>query len=249
MLLTQAACGKPATDGETVQIDAARSAFVSGEYLLAEDLYQRYLETQAHGKFRAEAWERLADISQYARNAPVKTATLLDAALLEFGQDPNLGPTLRLRAARIRLSLRQYDKAAAQYRFLLDDKAASPDFFCAVSQEFADALLKAHDPQTALEVLRRCRDSLPDGEQQAQCTLSLALLLVRLQRQAEAEPMLSHLYAATTIDATSRARAGFALASLLEARHDMAAAKALYEKLRETYPNHLVIERKLRYLQ
>jgi tetratricopeptide (TPR) repeat protein len=249
MLVTQAACGKTPADGEAVQIDTARSAFVSGEYLLAEDLYQRYLESYAHGKFRTEAWERLADISQYARNAPAKTATLLDAALLEFGQDATLRQALRLRVARIRLSLRQYDKAAAQYRFLLDDKTASADFFCAVSQEFAEGLLKAHDPQAALDVLRHCQGSLPDGEQQARCTLSLALLLVRLQRQAEAEPILSALYAATAIDATSRARAGFALASLLETRHETAAAKALYEKLRETYPNHLVIERKLRYLQ
>lgn len=246
--MSLAACGKSASS-EEASLEGARSAFISGEYLLSETLYQRYLESHPKGRFRAEAWQRLADISQFARNAPAKAATLLETSLLEFETDAVLSTQLRLRIAALYQSLHASDKADRQYRFLLAGKDLSPELRCAVSQQFSQALLQARHFQQAVSVLRTSLATLPQGRAKAQCTLYLALLLLRLEQPDEAESLLAALQDDPEAADGIKAQARFALASLYEARKNITGARALYDSIRQSYPNHLVIEQKLQHLQ
>ncbi len=249
LLLCQAACRQDASDADSVGLDTARTAFLHGEYLRAEELYQHYLQTRPIGPYRGEAWQRLADINQYVRNAPEKTATLLETALLEFAGNEPLSREFHLRIARVRQELRDFDGAARHYRQLLRAASQYPDFFCAVSQEFSQARLKAHDPAEALALLRTCLDTVTREPYRARCALSLARLLLRQDKASEAEPLLHSLYENQALDASSRAQAGFLLATLLENRRDTAAAKTIYDTILGDYPNPLAIKIKLRHLQ
>ncbi len=249
LLVGQAACGRDGRALEETRIDIARRAFLNGEYLRAEGVYERYLETQPDGPYRLEAWVRLADISQYARETPARTATVLEAALLEFGENPATGPALRLRAARQRQQLGEYDKAAAHYKQLLAIPGLPPERVADIHIEFAEALMQAHDPMRAVGTLRTCGADLPAGDPHARCSLALAKVYLRLERPVQAEPLLRALYLHQDVPEDIRAQAGFALATWLEAGQDKEQARTIYESLRRTYPNPLVIEEKLRYLQ
>ncbi|WP_428563368.1 MAG: tetratricopeptide repeat protein [Solidesulfovibrio sp. DCME] len=249
LLLCQAACQHDASTREALALEPARNAFLHGAYLQAEELYQHYLQTHAKGPFRAEAWQRLADINQYVRNTPEKTVTLLETGLLEFEANPELSRQFRLRIARLRLQMHEYDAAARSYSQLLADPPLDPSLSAALFQEFSQASLQAGHPGTALGLLRTCRQTLPSGPPRFDCSLSLARLFVQQNQLAEAESLLHELYEDPAAPPASQGQAGFLLAMLLENRLDRTQAKSIYHKILAYYPNPLAVQIRLRHLQ
>ena len=248
LLLGQAGCREKGGD-ETASVVAARSAFIDGEYLRAEESYEKYLQANPKGKYRLEAWERLADISQYVRNAPAKTAKLLESSLLEYGGDPETASRLLLRAARMRTALKEYDKAGSLYGKLLDNHALPQVQRVDIVLEYAHSRLEAHDDAGALALLRQTAATPLAPELKAKVTLELALLQLRLRLLPQAQTLLREVYETDAYPQALRARAGFALASLLQEKRETAAAAQILESLRPLYPNPQAIEQQLKALQ
>jgi len=248
LLLGQACSRQTEVDPQTGVLDTARRAFLDGRYPAAEETYQYYLQAFPKGRFRLEAWQRLADISQDVRDSPARAAGLLKAALLEFGNDPEAAPELLGRAAELRQNLKEYDKATSHYRELIAFPGISLPRLAMGCQQLGQVRVLAHDPAGALAVYESCRQSLPSGDARARLDLARAALLLRLDRGPEAEAFLREVYEKKETSPAVRAEAGFSLAQQYEARNDKAKARALYEAIRDTFPNPLVIDQRLRYL-
>ena len=248
LLLGQAGCREKG-DAETASVVAARSAFIDGEYLRAEESYEKYLQANPKGKYRLEAWERLADISQYVRNAPAKTAKLLESSLLEYGGDPETASLLLLRAARMRSALKEYDKAGSLYAKLLENDALPQALRVDIVLEYAHSRLEAHDDAGALALLQQTATTSLTPELKAKVTLELGLLQLRLGNKHRAETLLREVYDYDAYPQALRARAGFALAALLQEKRETEAAMKILESLRPLYPNPQAIEQQLKVLQ
>lgn len=248
LLLGRAGCREKG-DVETSSVVAARSAFIEGEYLRAEEGYETYLQSYPNGKYRLEAWERLADISQYVRNAPAKTIKLLESSLLEYGGDPESVSRILLRAARMRTALKEYDKAGGLYAKLLEIAALPQALRVDIVLEYAHSRLEAHDEARALALVQQAAATPLAPELAARVSLELGLLRLRLGQQLEAESLLREVYAKTDSPQALRARAGFALASLLQEKRETGEAVKILESLRTLYPNPQVIEEQLKALE
>ncbi len=245
-LCCQAGCRDTSQDAENAALTTARTAFIDGDYLASETAYQNYLQAYPAGKGRLEAWRRLADVNQFARSAPAKAATILETAAPEFGSDPQAGPDMLLRAARIRLALRDYEHATR----LLEKLLGMDDLPSTSRAEAMDALIQAridaNDLSGAVALLGKAVSSQTDPAEQARLHLRLALLHLQRDAPDAAEPLLRSLYENQVIPQKLRARAGFFLASILEGKRQTDEADRIYASLLGIYPNTLVIEKKIK---
>ena len=108
-------------------------------------------------------------------------------------------------------------------------------------------LAQRNDAQ-AIARYEACRQSDLPRTESARCTLAQAELLLRLERYADAEPLLQELFAAASLAPALRAQAGFALGQLKEAAGDKAAAREIFKAVRPLHPNPLVVDKRLELL-
>jgi hypothetical protein len=249
LLAVQAGCSGPTPDAEARVLETARRAFLDSQFLRAETAYEFYLQAYPQGSARLEAWKRLADIGLEVRESADKAATLLEAAVLEFAADPVVAADLLTTAAGLRFARKDYPRAAAHCRAVLDmgHAPAGNVLDCYLLSARLDQV--QHNESKALTRYEACRQAALPASDAARCTLAQAELLTRLERPAEAEPLLQAVFAAAAIAPALRAQAGFALGQLFEARKDTAAARAIYQAVRPLHPNPLVVDKRLSFLQ
>lgn len=248
MLLGQACCQPIPTDPEAEVLETARQAFLSGQFIKAEDTYQYYLQMYPSGRFRLEAWQRLADISQDGREATREAAMLLDAALLEFGADPDIAPDLLSRLAQLRLRRKEYDLASATYRNILEFPGISDKKRLDAYLQLAHVRRLTNDIPAALSVLNSCRQSGLSASETAYCAYMQAEILVGLDKGQEAESILQEIFSSTQNAAALRGQAGFSLGLIAEAKKEKALAKERYESVLSLHPNPLVVKKRLEFL-
>jgi len=249
LLAGQTGCSGPQPDAQGQLLESARAAFLDGQFLQAETAYQSYLQAYPQGVARLEAWQRLIDVSQDARGATGQAANLAEAALLEFGGEPGVAAELHVRAARLRFGRKEYAKAAAHCRVVLDNPASPDNLFLECQLLAARIDLVLGDAPKALARYAACRQSRLSQSDKARCALAQAELLGRYGRGSEAEPILQDVFTAEDIAPALRAQAGFDLGQIYEARNDKARAKALYQAVRPLHPNPMVVDKRLDCLQ
>jgi hypothetical protein len=248
LLVAQAGCDGPREDGAARLLETARRAFLDSQYLRAEAAYEHYLQAYPAGQDRLEAWRRLADIALDFREAPDKAAVLLEAAVLEFAGDPATVADLSSTAASLRFDRKEYSRAAADCRAVVDLPGAPDEARLDCHLLLARTELAQRNEAQAFARYQACRQSDLSLAAKARCALAQAELLLRLERPADAEPLLQEIFAGATLSPALRAQAGFALGQLKEASGDKAAARALYKAARPLHPNPMVVDKRLELL-
>ena len=248
LLGTQAGCDGPRQDGGAGVLETARRAFLDSQYLRSEAAYEHYLQAFPAGQDRLEAWRRLADIALDFRESPDKAAMLLEAAVLEFVGDPATVAELSATAARLRFDRKEYARAAADCLAVTDLPGAPADLRLDCHLLLARTELAQRNEEQAFARYQACRKADLSPDASARCALAQAELLLRLDRNADAEPLLQELFAAATLAPALRAQAGFALGQLKETSGDKAAARDIYKGVRPLHPNPLVVDKRLELL-
>lgn len=226
-------------------MENARRAFLDSRFLAAEEAYQGYLQAYPRGGHRLEAWLRLADIAQDGRESPERAASLLEAALLEFGRDPAAAPDLLARSAELRLRRKDYARAAEHCNALLDLADVPAERRQEAWMRLARANLGAGRQDAALAAYASCAADRIPAPLAAGCILARAGLLGRMGQAGEAAGLLRGLYEDVSLPASLRGQAGFDWAMLLEAANDKAAAVPLLEAARKLHPNPAAVGRHL----
>lgn len=248
LLTAQAGCDGPREDGSAKLLETARRAFLDSQYLRAEATYEHYLQAYPAGQDRLEAWRRLADIALDFRETPDKAATLLEAAVLEFAGDPATVGDLSAAAASLRFDRKEYARAAADCRAVVDLAGAADDTRLDCQLLLARLELAQGNEAQAQARYEACRQSDLPQAASARCALAQAELLLRLERYADAEPLLQKIFAGATFSPALRAQAGFALGQLKETAADKFAAREIYKAVRPLHPNPLVVDKRLELL-
>lgn len=233
--------------GEAPLAQADRE-FANGNYLKAETLYESYLQANPQGDGRWDAWRQLVRISVTVTGNDKKAARLLEAMQLEYSEDSERFVDLSWQLAETYTRLHDWDKASETWQTLLDQGDLAP----AQAAEVHWNLGKIHQYQgrygMAKDAMLACLEQEGDQTPHARCMYELAQAYSLLKNRAQARVWLDRLLALPGLDPELHALGTYMLCEILEAEGQKAQARALLESIRQTYPNPLVIETRLRQL-
>lgn len=227
----------------------AREAYAEGGYLLAERLFEQYLQEEPEGSNRLEAWRRVLDVAWNIRDDKPKAAGLLEAMCLEYGDDRALALEFLSKLSRVYETMGKYDKASDTWHKALALKNLEPRTRIDIDLELARIYRNLGQYDLALEVLAQCRKEAPDNESQARCLLDQSLVFGFMQSYDRAGEALDRLIAMADLDQSLMAQAVFLQADLLERQGKIKPAIKLLEGVRQTYPNRMALEKRLAYLR
>jgi len=234
--------------GEEREMAEADRAFAAGDYHQAQGLYQAYLQKRPQGRLRWEAWRRLLDVSRTVRRDGRDTALLLESMRLEFAEDPGRASQLLWELAETYTALREWDHAVAALQDLLAQGADDTEAWRVYWQ-----LGKIHQFQgrhvQAREAMSTCLEQAPDDGSRATCMYELAQVETLLKNRSAARELLAKVLDLPGAGEETRALAAFLLADLHEAEGRPAEAVRLLETIRQTYPNPLAVETRLKHLR
>ncbi len=243
-----AACGR-AEDPEFGLLHGARTAYITGENLTAEELYQRYLQDFPQGKNRLEAWNRLYDIAVNLRKEPARAVPIVDAMLLEYASDPAVYPEVVERAAGLHGALREWEAAVGLWTKYLELPGVTGSRRSLARVHLAKCLVLDRKEERALAVLRECGRDRAGIEVLFQCRIEEAGILVRMDQFDAARTTLGEILALDGLDPGRRAQAGFMLGETYEALKQKAEAIRAYESILDDYPNPQAVKARLDFLR
>ncbi len=264
-------CGCTADRNDKGDIDAARTAYSSGNFTEAERMYESYLQFNAEGLYRLEAWNRLLDISLNVLGNYEKSISLLEAMILEFSQDPGQAWKLTCRLAQLQENSKQWNEAVSTWQSALEINGLDDSQLPEVYLHLARIYRRQHAIDLAEQALDACESDARRPEMKALCLYELAQTLEYTQRRIEAQSialtpeqvrafdpkknqqrikeLLQKIRSIPGVDKERKALAGFMLAEVYENMNKLPEAIALLESIHDNYPNPKVVEVRLAYLK
>lgn len=245
LVLFPLGCAESPDQGRDL-VNAAREAYTAGRYLDAEDMYQSYLQEHPHGGDRLEAWKRLYDVATSVREDQPRAGAILDALLLEFSSDTAVLVSVLSQAAQNAEARRDWEKARDMWRDYLNISGLQAVSVIEGRVGLARVYVHLKDPVRALTELDSCLDAnlpMPDA---GLCRLEKGRVLARMGREKESLAAFRSLYEDPVALPGQRAEAGFALAEDHEKKGESDQARAMYQSIKNDYPNPRVIDMRLR---
>ena len=232
----------------TSDFDEARAAISRRDWPRAERLLERYLRTEEGPQQRWEAWVRLVDIYSRINLDPSGAVGQLEAMLPEFARDEEKVKLILARLGELHESLGQTRQAVSAWgRYaalgsLTDQEAAS------VQRTLGNLYFRQRRFDLAAEALQTCQ-ALPVEESfRAWCIYDLALANMARDELEDAQDQAIQVLS-MKVDDQLRGLAGFLLADVLEQQGQRAEALNRFESVRGLYPNDMVIDSRIAYLQ
>jgi tetratricopeptide (TPR) repeat protein len=242
------ACGA-GPDSESQLLHSARTAYITGENLSAEDLYQKYLQDYPEGAYRLEAWNRLYDIAVNLRGDKRGAVLLVDAMLMEYAADPALIPELISRAAQLHGDLHDYEKAGTFWTQYIGLPQVPQPRRNQARLRLAKVYAVQKRIEDSLRILRECQQVKDEEQVYASCQLEEAGGLIRLERHDAAKALLLDLRSKVPAGSAVWNQAGFLLGEIYEQAHQTAQAIEVYESLLDTFPNPQAVRTRIQNLK
>ena len=244
--IAAAACGDNGAPKVDPMLQAANDAYSQGLYLEAETAYERYLQDRPQGTSRELAWTRLLEIAQDVKDDPVKAASLLEAMVLEFGRDET--KAFRMLSSLGGLYARQGDTAKALHSWerALELGVDDPDGVAHIYLQMARLYRRKGQYDLLAEVLLDGSTTATTPSLRAKCLYELAQAFSINQNWPQVIKYLGQIMTMKDVDEEQHSLAVYLLAEAYEHEHHIAKARELLQSIRETYPNPLVIEARLK---
>jgi tetratricopeptide (TPR) repeat protein len=233
---------------QTNDFDDAKAAISQRDWPRAERLLERYLRTEEGPQQRWEAWMRLVDIYSRINLDQGGAVGQLETMLQEFSRDEAKRKVILARLGELYESLGHIRQAVAAWgRYatlgnLTEQEAAS------VQRILGNLHFRQRRFDLAADALHACQE-MPVAESfRAWCLYDLALAnMARDELDVARDQAIQVL--SMKVDDQLRGLAGFLLADVLEQQGLRAEALNRFEAVRGLYPNDLVIDNRIAYLQ
>ncbi|EGB15490.1 Tetratricopeptide TPR_1 repeat-containing protein [Pseudodesulfovibrio mercurii] len=239
-----AACSSSGSPGRE-DIERARDSYSKGFYLEAEKDYERYLQVEPQGKFRKEAWDRLAEIAVSIKGDLDRAVVLLEAMYLELGDDPDTAWKIMFQLGEVYSELGNNPKAIECFEKCLIHAQGNPEHTYKTQLRMARLYRNMGSYDLVAGTLENCADSAADDEAKARCLYELAQSYTFISSWSQASKTLDSLLRLKHISDETRALAIFLQADIAENDRDYAKTRELLESILHTYPNPKVVETRL----
>jgi tetratricopeptide (TPR) repeat protein len=227
----------------------ARKAAGERRYGEAEKLLERYLRLNPEGEERWEAWQRLLQITLDVRGDDKAGMELLEAMYLEFGMDGDKAREVLVRLGGLLETARRWDRAADAWRKLIEVPDLPGDENARAHRRLARIHASRREFGIAEDVLHQCLQLKATDARRAECLYDLADVQMSMEHFARGADLARQILAMPGAEKDLKALAGFMLGDALEQQGKTAEALAAFEAVRETYPNELVVETRIRQLR
>lgn len=240
-------CVEPGKEAPS-DIEEARHAMMTRDYLEAEKSFERYLRRNPEGTERWEVWNSLVDIALSVRNDRKAAVELLEAMLIEYEDSPVRKRIISSQLAeQYRLS-RKYERALDLWSSVAEDKEADVVMRAGAYRNLAGIYLRRLEFELATTSLGYCLElDIPDTVR-SECLYDLAQTHAGMEELDKAVLYFRSVLALEDIPETMRTLAVFMLADALEQNGDTEEALKLFTGISETYPNPKVVEQRIAYL-
>lgn len=246
-LALAAGCGD-GKDAASQKLEKARNAYNQGLYLEAEADYERFLQEHSQHPARWEAWSRLLDISFSIKGDQEKGLILLEAMLLEYGDNQEKAAFVLQRIGDYYADQKQWDKAVEKWAKGRRLSGQNTDNQWPFLLRMARAYRAMHNYDMARETLAFGMRGLQDPKALASCKYDLALTYTFLENWDKSRKLLEEVLAAGDLPSEDHAVATFLLAEVLIHFGELEKARDLLETVASSHPNPLAVEIKLDYL-
>lgn len=227
----------------------ARKAAVERRYGEAEKLLERYLRLNPEGEERWEAWQRLVQITLDVRGDDKAAMELLEAMYLEFGMDGDKAREVLVRLGGLLETARRWDRAADVWRKLMEVPDLPGDENARTHRRLARIHASRREFGIAEDVLHQCLQLKAAEARRAECLYDLADVQMSMEHYARGADLARQILAMPGADKELKALAGFLLGDALEQQGRTAEALAMFESIREAYPNEMVVDTRIRQLR
>lgn len=222
---------------EFITIPYADAAAVSR----ACELYLRY---NPEGASRYIVWNRLVSLSAQGGDKSV-AVQLLEAMAEEFGDDPAQLKDILLRQVELEEELRRFPDAVESWERLLALPGSNVEEISTWSTRLGRVFFLQRDFSSAEEVLAACAErTLPDIAG-ISCLLDLGTLYLSQEKLEDAGQTMRRILALPDLPDDLSSRAIFELADIEYQLGRYTEARSLFESIRTTYPNPMVIDMRL----
>lgn len=264
-------CGCVAEKKGTQDIDAARTAYANGNFMEAERLYESYLQCNAQGQDRWEAWNRLLDIALNVLGNYEKSTSLLESMSLEFAENPEQAWRLTSKLAQLQEDAKHWNEAVVTWQSALEINGLQDTRYPEIYLHLARIYRQRQAVDLAEEALEACESEARLPETKALCLYELAQTLENTQRRIEVQSialtpeqvrafdpkknqrrikeLLLRIRNLDGVGSERKALAGFMLAGVYENTGNIPQAITLLESIHDSYPNPKVVEVRLAYLK
>lgn len=246
LLFCSAACGTD--DGNSTNLEAARSSYSKGFYLEAETGYERYLQVEPQGEFRKEAWERLLDIALNIKGDLERSVALLDAMSLELGEDKAEAWRVMYRLGEIYARMGKRQKAIEAFEKCLILAVDFPEKTVQTQLKLARVYRAMGNYDLVMDTLENCSRNANNDPDRADCLYELAQSCSLINNWVMVRQSIEKLLTLQNIDSEMRAMATFLLAEAYEYDRRYQDAESLLKSILDTYPNPKVVEARLKAL-
>lgn len=227
----------------------ARKAVAERRYSEAEKLLERYLRENHEGTERWEAWQRLVQITLDVRGDDKASMELLEAMYLEFGMDGDKAREVLLLLGGLLEASRRWERAADVWRKLMEVPDLTDDENARAHLHLARIHARRREFGIAEDVLRQCLELKAAETLRAQCLYDLADVQISTEHFARGADLARQVLGMPGADKELKALAGFLLGDALEQQGKTAEALAMFESVRATYPNEMVVDARIRLLR
>jgi tetratricopeptide (TPR) repeat protein len=232
----------------TSDLDEAKAAISQRDWPRAERLLERYLRVEDKPHQRWEAWMRLVDITSRINLDPNSALSQLETMLQEFSWNEEKKKPILARLGELYENRGHIAQAIvaweryAELGSLTDQEAAT------VQRVLGNLHFRQRRFDLAEDALQTCQALPVDESFRAWCLYDLALATVAREELDDAREQALQVLS-MHVDDQLKGLAGFLLADVLEQQGGYAEALKYFESVRNLYPNEMVIENRMTYLQ
>jgi tetratricopeptide (TPR) repeat protein len=231
------------------ELAAAGSALRQRDFMGAEQSFERYLRRNPQGGARWEAWHYLVHMALTVRHDRQSAIELLEAMRIEYADAPErLRQVIRQLGGLYKTS-RQYNRAVALWTTLAEDAGALAEERAEAYRDMAEIHLRRLEFESAKEALEQCLQRRISGTLRGQCIYDRAQIFMAEDNIAEALVSLREVLALEDASDFLRSLSMFMLADALEQQGNFGDALQLFTQLRGSYPNTLVVEKRIGFLR
>jgi tetratricopeptide (TPR) repeat protein len=247
-LALAAGCGG-GKDAATLKLEKARNAYNQGLYLEAESDYERFLQEHSQHPARWEAWSRLLDITFSIKGDQEKGFILLEAMLLEYGEDREKAAFVLQRIGDFYADQKQWDKAVEKWAKGRRLSGEQVDNQWPFLLRMARAYRAMNNYDMARETLAYGMRGLQDPKSVAACKYDLAMTYTFLENWDKSRKLLEEVLASGELSTEDHAVATCLLADVHIHFGELDKARDLLESVSNSHPNPLAVDIKLDYLE